>query len=101
MTHRTSPRAGSFTVASGFSSSLAGGTLVLRPGIEPLSSALQGGFLTTGPPGMSLKRHLFKMLPQSVISYSVKLIKPKAQLHLKSSTCNTHPTLPILGSGPF
>ena len=29
--------------------------LVPRPGIEPTSPALQGGFLTTGPPGKSLK----------------------------------------------
>ena len=29
------------------------GILVPRPGIEPMSPALAGGFLTTGPPGMS------------------------------------------------
>ena len=37
-------------VAHGLSCSLAYGPLVLRPGIEPMSPALQGGFLTTGPP---------------------------------------------------
>ena len=26
-----------------------------RPGLEPLSPALEGGFLTTGPPGKSLE----------------------------------------------
>ena len=31
------------------------GVLLLRPGIEPTSPALQGGFLTTGPPGKSPK----------------------------------------------
>ena len=31
------------------------GILVPRPGIEPLSLALQSGFLTTGPPGKSSK----------------------------------------------
>ena len=30
------------------------GVLVPWPGIEPVSPALQGGFLTTGPPGKSL-----------------------------------------------
>ena len=30
------------------------GILVPRPGIEPMSPALEGGFLTTGPPGKSL-----------------------------------------------
>jgi len=28
-----------------------------RPGIEPVSSALAGGFFTTGPPGKSLSGH--------------------------------------------
>ena len=32
-----------------------GGILVLRPGIQPTSPALEGGFLTTGPPG----QHIF------------------------------------------
>ena len=40
-------------VAHGLSSSSACGILVPRPGIEPMSSALQGGFLTTGPPEKS------------------------------------------------
>ena len=30
------------------------GILVHQPGIEPMSPALEGGFLTTGPPGKSL-----------------------------------------------
>ena len=30
------------------------GILVPRPGIKPVSSALQGRFSTTGPPGKSL-----------------------------------------------
>ena len=34
-----------------FSCPMARGILVPRPGIEPGSSALEGGFLTTGPPG--------------------------------------------------
>ena len=35
------------------SCSMAGGIFVPQPGIEPMSPALQGRFLTTGPPGKS------------------------------------------------
>ena len=47
-------RTDSFVVARGhrLSCSSACGILVSRPGIEPPSPALQGRFLTTGPPGM-------------------------------------------------
>ena len=34
---------------------MAYGISVPRPGIEPTSPALEGGFLTTGPPGKSLE----------------------------------------------
>ena len=46
---------GFLVVARGlFSSYLAAcRILVPRPGIEPTSPALEGGFLTTGPPGKS------------------------------------------------
>ena len=47
-------RAGSVVVAHGLSCPVACGILVPRPGIEPVSPALQDGFLTTGPPGKSL-----------------------------------------------
>ena len=39
------------TVVPGFSCSTACGILVSPPGIEPRFPALQGGFLTPGPPG--------------------------------------------------
>ena len=45
---------GVFVVAPGLSWSMACGTL-LGPRMEPVSPALAGGFLTTGPPGKSLK----------------------------------------------
>ena len=48
-------RAGSVVVAHGLSCPVACGILVPRPGIEPVSPALQDGFLTTGPPGKSLE----------------------------------------------
>ena len=37
---------------------MACGILVLRPGVQPTSPALAGGFLTTGPPGKSPERKL-------------------------------------------
>ena len=45
---------GSVVVARHLSFSMAYETLVPEPGIEPASPALQGGFLTTVPPGKSL-----------------------------------------------
>ena len=45
--------AGSVVAAYGLSCPEACGILVPRPGIEPVSPALEGGFLTTGPPGKS------------------------------------------------
>ena len=41
---------GSVVAAHGFSCSVTCGILVPRPVIEPTSPALQGRFLTTGPP---------------------------------------------------
>ena len=44
---------GSVVVAHGLSCLEACGILVPRPGIKPTSPALEGRFLTTGPPGKS------------------------------------------------
>ena len=41
---------GLFIAACGLSCPVAYEILVPRPGIEPTSPALEGGFLTTGPP---------------------------------------------------
>ena len=46
-------RVDSVVVASGLSCSVAYGILVPRPGMEPVSLAVEGGFLTTGPRGKS------------------------------------------------
>ena len=46
--------AGSLAVALGLSGPSACGILVPGPGTEPVSPALQGRLLTTGPPGKSL-----------------------------------------------
>ena len=46
-------RVGSIVVVPGLSYLAACGILVPQPGIEPTSPALEGGFLTTGPPAKS------------------------------------------------
>ena len=43
----------------GWVAPLACGILVPRPGVKPESPALEYGFLTTGPPGKSLKQYFF------------------------------------------
>ena len=48
-------RVGSLVVARRLSCPTACGILVPWPGIEPASTALQDGFLTTGPPGKPLE----------------------------------------------
>ena len=50
-------RAGSVVAACGLSCPVACRILVPRPGIEPASPALEGGFSTTGPPGKSPFRY--------------------------------------------
>ena len=47
-------------MARGLSWSAACGILVPLPGFKPTYPALQGGFLTTGPPGKSLSLHFYK-----------------------------------------
>ena len=53
---------GSVVVVHGLSCSLAHGILVPRLGIEPASLALEGRFLTTGPPGKSFPSYSFLFL---------------------------------------
>ena len=62
--------AGSVVVAHRLSCPTACGILVPQPGIEPVSSALEGGFFTTGPPGKSQK---WVFLPQSSLQMTVAL----------------------------
>ena len=47
---------GSVVVTLGLSCPVACGVLAPRPKTKPMSPALQGGFLTTGPPGKSLRQ---------------------------------------------
>ena len=47
---------GSAAVGHGLSCPMARGILAPGPGIEPVSTALAGGFLTTGPPEKSLRQ---------------------------------------------
>ena len=50
---RAPERVGSVVAAHRLSRPAAFGILVPRPGIEPASPALEGGFLNTVPPGKS------------------------------------------------
>ena len=45
--------------------------LVPQPGMEPMSPALKGGFLTTGPPGKSLHYGLLQDTECSSLCYTV------------------------------
>ena len=49
----------SLVEARGLSCPVVCGILVPRPGIEPMSPALEGRFFTTGPPGKSLNASHF------------------------------------------
>ena len=60
-------------VAHGLNCSAACGILVPPPGIEPKSPALQGGFLTTGPPGKPPKPAL------CCVSFTCHLKSPVAR----------------------
>ena len=53
---------GSLVEVRGLSWPTACGILVPQPGIKPMSPALEGGFLTTGPPGKSLTTIFFKRI---------------------------------------
>ena len=55
------PQAGPGVEAHGLHCPATCGILVPRPGIKPKCPALEGGFLTTGPPGKSL--YLFLKFP--------------------------------------
>ena len=57
---RTPECEGSVVVARGLSCPTACGILLLRPGFEPASPALESGFLTTGPPGKSQDKCSYK-----------------------------------------
>ena len=70
-------------MAHGFSCPAACGILVPWLGIEPVSSALQGGFFTTGPPGKSLTITL-DMLHCNV--FLCRLVSPLTMSFLRSDT---------------
>ena len=65
---------GSVVAVHGLSCPVACGILVPQPGIKPASPALEGGFLTTGPPGKSL--------------FSIFISKER--IHLKNSRMFTY-----------
>ena len=59
---------GPLVVACGLSRSPSYGILLPRPGIEPKSPALKGGFLTTGAPGNSPDDKNFKTVIVNILS---------------------------------
>ena len=88
---------------------MACGVFVLQPGIEPSSLALQGGFLTTGPPGKSHIISIFQVrelrhkevgdlpkIPEQVSG------RPGSKTKQLSSRVHTFPwaVLPLLHPGP-
>jgi hypothetical protein len=56
-------------MAHGLSCPAAWGILVPRPGIEPVSLALEGGFLATGSPGKSLKAYFFLFILEGYLCF--------------------------------
>ena len=83
-----------FIVAQWLSCPAACGILVPWPGIEPASFAMEGGFLTTGPPGKSQKgninyeiRHL--MQPIKTIFCSIINFLPRSR-YFTMSNKSTH-----------
>ena len=69
--------ANSVVEVRGLSCSGACGIFVPWPGIEPVSPALAGGFLTTGPPGKSLARYSYLLRTVALCTLGV--------LHMPSS----------------
>ena len=60
-------RTGSVVEACGLSYPAAFGTPVPRPGIKPVFPELEGGFLTTGPPGKSHSKALSYLIILEII----------------------------------
>ena len=66
---------GSVVVARGLSCPTACGILVTQPGIGPTSLALEGGFLTAGPPGKSCPFSFLIFLRGSSLFSLISLVK--------------------------
>ena len=60
------------------------GILIPQPGTEPVSPALEGGFLTTGPPGKSLHSNSWENL---VEKNSGLASKDRRQAAKKKNVC--------------
>ena len=75
---------GSVVEARGFSCPVPCGILVPQPGIEPESLALEGGFLTTGPPGKSPE---FAVLIYHNLLKQGRKISPTCLLSLSTFVC--------------
>ena len=83
----------SLVVTPGLSCPSACGILVPQPGIEPASSALQGGFLTTRSPGKSQYR-----FPLEALGFSLRTTTPAQPIYLVDcllpwGPAKSHPTV--------
>ena len=88
----------SLVVVHRLSCPMACGTLVPQPGMEPVSSALEGGFLTTGPPGKSLY-NTFRL--HSLLATSALFLPGHHRCPSPSSICNELLTgFPVSALGP-
>ena len=70
-------RTDSLVAVCGLSTSEACGILIPQPRIKPVSPALEGGFLTTGPPRTTLykvfTRRIFSSCPMLQTGYTLDL----------------------------
>ena len=84
-----------FTAAGRRSWPAACGILVLRPGIKPVSPALEGRLLTTRPPGTSLGINLTKEI-QNVYDESNKILLKENKEDQASLVAQTVKNLPAM-----
>ena len=75
------------------SCSEAGGIFVPQPGIKPMSPALQGRFLTTGPPGKSLL--LLQLLRSRPVLVNRDCLNPVIRCSQPLSSSWQHPSLAV------
>ena len=79
---------GSVVAVSGLSHSTVCGILVTQPEMEPISLALQGGFLTTGTPGKSQDGAFFFFFFFNIPVYFVLILQESVARASAVSSCS-------------
>ena len=90
-------------MACGLSCPSACGILVPRPGIEPMSPALEGGFLTTAPPGkpfIQILKSTFHLQLLQNIGYIPRVVRYISEPLLQPIVRTSHSLTPILPLPP-